>query len=92
METVWIEIIKQAPSMGVLVLLVWLFLKSMENRDAMIRDLHLDHMKAREDSRTTIADNTKAMINNSTALANLVMVVHEFLGRKVPTGNGSEGK
>ena len=54
------QIAKQVPSLGVLVFIVWVFLKHNEKRDDAIKSMHIEHMEARVETRTCIRENSKS--------------------------------
>lgn len=63
----------RVPELGVLVVVVWMFLKFMkemrtEFSEAM-KQLHSDHMTARDTTHEVIERNTEALLSNSKALA-----------------------
>jgi hypothetical protein len=63
METMLQKILADAPQMGVLLVVVWMFLRAMEKRDSFIKQLHDEHIEARRAQQTAIADNTAATID-----------------------------
>ena len=69
------EAAKQVPSLVVLVIVVWLFLKFMHQISnqftGAMTELHKDHLAAREQSRTAITDNTIAL-RELTSVVNVV--------------------
>ncbi len=50
------EGISQAPSLVVLVAVVFMFLRSMEKRDTAIKQFHDEHIAARTEGRDAIRD------------------------------------
>ena len=54
------KLAEQVPNLAVLCFLAWLFLRAMEKRDLFIKNLHDEHLDAREQSRTAIRQNTSA--------------------------------
>ena len=64
-DTLIKEALTQAPSLGVLVIVVWLFLRfmerSMQSLQSMMREMHTQHMEAREQSRLVISENSQVM-------------------------------
>lgn len=77
MDTFALEIIKQIPSLGVLCFIVVVFVRYMEKRDIVIREIHADHLTERQAMRLTIETNTKAMADNTHALKDVARVVNE---------------
>ena len=75
MEELIAKLAAQVPSLGVLVFIVWFFLKHMTSRDEMIRDLNRDNLAARSESRQAIRDNTEVMQNNTEAINELRIAV-----------------
>jgi len=53
-----VQIAKQVPSLGVLVFIVWVFLKHNEKRDDAIKEMHKEHMEARNETRQCIRENS----------------------------------
>ena len=54
------ETAKQVPQLAVLCFVVWMFLQRLTGLAEVIRDLHKEHLDAREQSREAIRDNTRA--------------------------------
>ena len=77
METIASEVIKQVPSLGVLCFIVYFFLKHMEKRDAVIKEIHEDHLIERRDTRMAVDANTKAMTTNTMAIGELAKALKE---------------
>ena len=75
MEELLAKLATQAPSLGVLVFIVWFFLKHMTARDELIRDINRESLAARAESREAIRDNTEVMQNNTEALNELRITV-----------------
>lgn len=85
MEQTLIEAAKQVPSLAVLSVIVWLFIRHIEAagkawRDTVI-DIHRENLEARTASRDTIKENTLAGIQNTKAIADLTNVVGELARR-----------
>lgn len=72
MEAILTKMLSEAPSMGVLIILVWLFLRSMERRDAFIKQLHDEHIDARRNQQESIKENTLATQRLTEALKNKI--------------------
>lgn len=85
-----IEVAKQVPALAVLCLLCWLFLKQLsESRNASskelaesrkafidtIKEMNAENLKAREESREVIRENTSAAKENNLALQQLTLAV-----------------
>lgn len=58
MDNIIIEVAKQVPNLGALVILVWFFLSHTAKRDEVLRDLHKEHLDERYQSRLVIKENT----------------------------------
>ena len=67
-----VEIIKQVPSLGVLCFIVVVFLRYLERRDAIIREIHAEHLNERKETRLAVDGNTQAMTSNTHAVRDLV--------------------
>ncbi len=68
MSDVWIKIIENAPDLGVLTFIVWMFLKHLKGFSLLIRDLNRENTEARSHSREVIEKNTEAMGKNTEAM------------------------
>lgn len=77
METLVSEVIKQVPSLGVLCFIVYVFLRHMEKRDAVIKEIHEEHLNERRETRTSVDNNTKAMAVNTVAIHELAKALKE---------------
>lgn len=76
------EAIQQVPSLVVLGVIVWLFIKvifrfikHIEDRGQIMQELHKEHIDARELARQAINDNTATMRANTQAITTLTSVV-----------------
>ena len=77
MDTMAIEIIKQVPSLGVLCFIVVVFVRYMERRDTVIREIHAEHISERKETRVAVDANTSAMNKNTVAIAELARALKE---------------
>ena len=77
MDNIAVEIAKQVPSLGVLCFIVVVFLKYLERRDAIIREIHAEHLLERQHTRSAIDTNTSAMNKNTMAALELVQAVKQ---------------
>lgn len=68
MESIFIEMAKQVPSLGVLCFIVWIFIRYQEIRDKTIRQMHEEHLDARAESRRALQSNTEAIYEQRDAL------------------------
>jgi hypothetical protein len=75
------EIAKQVPSLAVLCFVVWLFLNKLSIFVEAFKELHKEHVDAREQSRAAIRDNTSAMMENTKAMSHLVEVIDSLKER-----------
>ena len=62
MEQILQKLLAEAPNMGVLLIVIYLFLKAQEKRDSFIKQLHDEHIEARKESKDAIKENTVATI------------------------------
>lgn len=60
MEKLLETVATQTPGLVVLVILVRWFLAHMQGRDDFLKELHHEHMLARETSREALYENTKS--------------------------------
>lgn len=85
MENILLETAKQIPALSVLIVLVWIFVKHIENANAATREtimeIHKENMEARSAQRETIRENTAAGKDNTIAMTKLTGAV-ESLTRK----------
>lgn len=72
MENMITEIAKQVPSLGVLAFIVIVFLRHMERRDAVIKEIHAEHMLERKETRAAVDANTAEMQRNTLAISKFV--------------------
>jgi len=77
MESLAVEVIKQVPSLGVLCFIVYVFLRHMEKRDAVIKEIHEDHLLERRETRAAVDANTKATQGCTTAIGELSKALKE---------------
>lgn len=79
MEKILENAIVQAPGLVVLVVLVWVFLKHISERDKSylnaMKDLHHEHIAAREQSQAVVKENTEVLQHNTIAVNNLSSIV-----------------
>lgn len=62
MEPLIQKILAEAPQVGALLLVVWMFLRASEKRDMFIKQLHDEHIEARRLQQAAISENTIATI------------------------------
>lgn len=70
--SVLLESAKQVPALAVLCFVVWMFLGKLSMFVEAFRELHKEHIDAREQSREAIRDNTKAMHENTNVVTHLI--------------------
>lgn len=70
--SVIVEAIKQAPSLAIICVIVWLFLSRLNVLVDALKELHREHLDARTLSREAIKDNTEAMKENTQAMTRLI--------------------
>lgn len=68
MEAMWVELLKQAPQVGVLCFLVVVFLRHMDKRDQ-------DHGSERQAMRMSMDNNTSAMNENTKSISLLIQAI-----------------
>lgn len=93
MDMILDKIIAIGGPLGVLVVVVFIFVKAfrdtsasqqvwleslMKNNQAWVERMHLDHIAAREQTRVCLDKNTAAMIENSAASRELTMSVRQL--------------
>ncbi len=66
------ELIKSAPSLAVLCFIVITFIRYIRSRDADVREIHNEHIKERELSRSAVEANTVALARNSVVMSDLI--------------------
>lgn len=75
MADLFSDALKQTPSLTVLVIVVWLFLRHLKERDAAIaevfRQINDANHEARQESRAIIARNSEVIEKNTAAIARL---------------------
>ena len=70
----WLDLLKQAPQVGVICFIVVVFLKHMDKRDQ-------DHIAERQATRASLDANTSAMQRNTEGMMQLVQVIRNGNGR-----------
>lgn len=97
MEQLWLEVVKQAPSLGVLAWLVYTFLAAQEKRDQKLTELgnachefQLGISEARREESKHVSEvidrNTQALTANTHALGRVESVLDDLDSRiKMPT-------
>jgi len=78
METFLTEVAKQVPSLGVLCFIVWIFIKHLSARDETLKEMHQEHLYAREQNRVAIKDNTQAMLSSNDLIGSLKYSVDDL--------------
>jgi len=86
MDNFFAKIASEIPSLAVLVFVVLSFLKHMEKRDKVIKEIHEEHMQARTEARIAINDNTTASHANTLAVQKLSSAVDAILKPKPDRG------
>lgn len=85
MENTLLEAAKQVPSLAVLSVIVWLFIRHIESASASWRatvmDIHRENIEARSAQRETVKENTATAKENTDAMADLTIAV-QALTRK----------
>jgi len=96
MDAIFKELLTQGGPLGVLVVVVWIFVRdrhtsSIEHRAWMeqmlkssqdtFKSMHADHLTARQETRECLRENTRAMIQNTDAMQKLSTLVNG----KIPT-------
>jgi len=67
--------VAQAPGLCVLALVVYWFLGHMKGRDELLKELHHEHMLARNDSRDALRETARAVKDNTEALLEMKNVI-----------------
>ena len=85
MENLFTESAKQVPALTLMVVVIWIFMKHLAERDREARqtykELINEHIDARHQSRTVIQHNTDALQQNAEARAELSAVLKEVKDR-----------
>ena len=88
MHQVWIEVIKQVPALAVLVLLVIMFIKHLNTRDSILREVGEDFHRVNTENMNRMLDvlkeNTIVLGQNVKLLDNIYNKLSEiqFLSRR----------
>jgi hypothetical protein len=82
MTDIWIEIIKQVPSLGVLVLLVIIFIRHLSKRDELLRNLNNENHQFSNQQITRmleiLKENTLMLGQNIKVLDNIYSKLSEL--------------
>lgn len=73
----------QVPGLVVLVVLVRWFLGHMKGRDDFLKDLHAEHMLAREQTREALKDTSEAVRHTSVVLQEVRDVIRNCPSNRV---------
>lgn len=76
MEEITKEVVKQIPSLAVLAMLTYVFLKHLAVRDLALGGVMVEHAKLTAHSNEIISLNTKSMTENTRALDEMRRSLH----------------
>lgn len=65
----------QIPDLVALCLIVMIFVRHLDKRDDLLRDLHREHLDARSQSREMIRETHSVLERNTEALVNVTTVI-----------------
>lgn len=86
MDALLLKTAEQVPALTVMALIVWFFLRfctrTSLDRDVLIREMHSEHIRAREESREVLRESAINIRENTKALLSLTLAVE-----RVKTGD-----
>jgi len=75
MEAIIKGLVESAPHLAALVFIVVLFMRNIEKRDVLIRDLHNEHIDERRGTREVMKEAAESRDNNTDAMNRLVHAI-----------------
>ena len=82
MEEHLIEILKSSPPLLVLVVVVWIFLKHLKDRDeqfaAVVRQINAENIQARTETNRVIQINSEVVSKNNETRGQMMEVIREL--------------
>ena len=82
MTDTFLEVLKQAPPLAVLVLVVYIFLRHLKDRDEQfaetVREINIENHTARTESRRVIENNSLVIEKSIETRGELMQVIREL--------------
>lgn len=79
MIDLFMAMLGRAPELVGLIVVVWLFIKYLDRRDVLFKELNNENIEARRHSRDVIDKNTATAAANTVAMSEMTLVMRQFL-------------